>query len=158
MGIDGDRGDAEFTDNLLWSQAPGKSLKYSQLSRSSFADNFSTAGAFLSIHLHALLFLRGAEGLVSIVNVGSQCDKLALNQFDSCVGWCMHDGPFVGLLPESIGSMNMPDVVMAVEIERGDRDSQQRHQAATAADGEVNAIALALQVTDEPVNGIKRAI
>jgi hypothetical protein len=56
------------------------------------------------------------------------------------------------------GGVDVPDVVVAVEVERGDGDGEQRHQAASTADGEVDVVALQFEIADELVYSVERGV
>jgi hypothetical protein len=92
------------------------------------------------------------------MDVGAQGDEWPLQQSDAGVRGCMHNGTFMGLLLQRLGRVNVPDVIVAVKVEDGHRERQQGHQAPPAAHRKMDAITISLEIGDEPVEGIERAI
>src|SRR5882762_1188824 len=109
---------------------------------------------FLVIYTLALFCLGNLKGLSCIGNIGSQRNKWAFNQFDACIGGDMHHLAFINLLLNCFWSINMPDVVVTVEVERGHGNCQQRHQPTASSNGKVDVISLALEITNQSMNGI----
>src|SRR6266704_3867627 len=90
MRVYGREYNVKFFSDLLRTETSRKGLEDFELGWGCFVYDFGTISTFLGFHLRTLLFLRGAKGLFSIGNIGSQCNKWAFNQFDASIGGDMH--------------------------------------------------------------------
>src|SRR5712692_10367126 len=70
----------------------------------------------------------------------------------------MHDSSFGSLLLESLWRVDVPDMIVAVEVEDGHREGEQRHQAATSGDRKMDVIALSFEFTDELVDRVECSV
>ena len=146
---------AQVVGYLLWAKTFAECFENFELSRACFLDNISTAGAFLGFHLVQLFGLGLLEGLSRVVDVGAQGDEGAFDELDARVCGEVHEATFPDTLLKMVGGVDVPDVVVAVEVERGDGDGEQRHQAASPADGEVDVVALQFEIADELVYSVE---
>src|SRR5437879_3682632 len=121
MGMCSDEGDTEFVGDLLRPETPCECLENFKLCGSSKTHYFSTASAFLGFHLKAALILGGAESLRGIIDVCAQGNKLTSDQPDTCIQGNVHQLAIAGLLFDVLRGVNMPDVVVTIEVERCNR-------------------------------------
>src|SRR5207302_11185447 len=98
MRVYGREYNAKFFSDLLRTETSRKGLEDFELGWGCFVYDIGTISTFLGFHLGTLLFLRRAEGLSHIGNIGTQRNKRAFNQFDACIGGDMHHLTFIGLL------------------------------------------------------------
>lgn len=158
MAMNGYEFNAQVVGYLLRAKALAECFENFELSRACFLDNIGAAGAFLGFHLVQLFGLGLLEGLGRVVDVGAQGDEGAFDEGDARAGGSVHLLALADLRLNSGGGIDVPDVIVAVEVERGDGDGEQRHQAASPADGEVDVVALQFEIADELVYSVERGV
>jgi hypothetical protein len=109
----------KFFGNFLVAQAVCEGLQDFPFTGGELLNNLLTACLFLIIDSLVLLCLCHLKGISMMVNIGPQRKKWALNQFDACMGSGMHDLALIGLFFDGFGCIQMPDVIVAIEVERG---------------------------------------
>src|SRR5581483_11348514 len=147
--MNGHGSDTAFVSHLLRSQTPGKGAQHPELRTCHLAGHFSAARVLLRVYARPLLLLNAAKGLIGMGNVGAQREEGTLNQPGTRSRLDVHYPAFVYLFAQRVRCVQMPDLVVAIEVERGHGDCQQRHQAATAAYREVNAISLPFELAQQ---------
>src|SRR5579875_331022 len=158
MAMNGYEFYAQVVGYLLWAKTFAECFENFELSRAGFLDNIGTAGAFLSFHLVQLFGLGLLEGLSRVIDVGAQGDEGAFDEGDARACRSVHLLALADLRLNRGGGVDVPDMVVAVEVERGNGDGEQRHQAASPADGEVDVVALQFEIADELVYSVERGV
>ncbi|GER89788.1 hypothetical protein KDW_39500 [Dictyobacter vulcani] len=149
MAVDGGFADTEFAGNLGCSESTGKGFQDIELAcRGKFYDLLA-ACAFLLIQVILLLLLGGFERRIAIRDIGSERDEGSADQLDAGFRWDMHMGAIANLGDRRFGGMDMPDVIMPIEVEGGYRYGKQGHQAAATADREMDMISLMFEADDQ---------
>ncbi len=142
----------EFLRDLLRTFTLSEGFQYVELARAGLPDDLIAAFALLCIHD---CFLRSARIFGAVVGSLGQLREVSppgnKRPFYEGNAICLRDvhlSTLAHLLLDSVGSVDMPDVILAIKGQEGNGECQQGHQATTAGHGEVNVTMLAFEVSN----------
>jgi len=158
MRIDGCLADTQFSSNLCWSESSRERLQYFLLGWSRSLLYVRATHFFLGLPLHSLCLSCAAERLRRIVDICAKRGEWTQQEFDASTTRYVHNSSFMRLLLDRVGCVEMPDMVMVIEVEGGNGDREQRHEATTTGDGKVDTILLSFQIPYESMNRVERSI